>query len=178
MTLHIRAVPPPAQTRVRQLLLESLPQLLGDGIHALPSTGTLPADTLTVLDGRQQLWLISFSVEAADRAALDGLAAAQTVRGLLPWLTQAGFVPPSVNDCRLLILTHEIPAGAVEFCRRCGSDWRQLRFVEVSGELGLLADPVGTRHPQPAAEARPEPAELKRADSALSPEEEAFFQHL
>ncbi len=179
MTLHIRAVPPPAQGRVRQLLLESLPQLLGEGVHALPSTGILPADTLAVLDAGQQLWVISFNVDKPELAALDGLAAAQAVQNLLPWLSQAGFVPPSVNSCKLLILSHVVPVGATEFCQRCGGDWRQLRFLEVNGDLGLLADPLS-----PAAApagGRPQTAELKpldRGGAALSPEEEAFFQHL
>ena len=39
MSLHIRAVAPPAAGRLRQLLLESLPQILGGAAQALPSAG-------------------------------------------------------------------------------------------------------------------------------------------
>jgi len=76
--------------------------------------------------------------------------------------------------------------------RRAGVEWRQLRCLEVNGELGLLIEspePPALQPPrsQPATTAPqsaapgPKPSTLTpldRRDGNLSPEEEAFFQHL
>lgn len=187
MSLHIRAVAPPAQPRLRQLLLESLPQLLGSEARALPSTGHMPVDTLVAIDAYDRLWVLSFTSHDPGRALLDGLSALQQVRDLLPWLRQARLVGPEVEECSLLVLTPELPAGSAELCLRAGVDWRRLRFLEVNGELGLLVEPA-----EPLAlkmsETQPRPATLTplergrngggKAGGGLSPEEEAFFQHL
>jgi hypothetical protein len=179
MSLHIRAVPPPASGRLRQLLLESLPQLLGHDAQALPSTGQLPVDTLVAMDAYQRLWVVSFTSQDPGRALLDGLAALQHIRDLLPWLRQARLVGDDVAECSLLILTAELPPGAAELALRAGIEWRRLRFLEVNGELGLLIEP--TESPQSQSQPRPQPATLRPTDregAPLSPEEEAFFQHL
>ena len=180
MSLHIRAVPPPASGRLRQLLLESLPQLLGHEAQALPSTGQLPVDTLVAIDAYQRLWVVSFTSQDPGRALLDGLAALQHIRDLLPWLRQARLVGDEVAECSLLILTTELPAGAAELALRAGIEWRRLRFLEVNGELGLLIEPTEAASPQ--SQPRPQPGTLRpmtdREGAALSPEEEAFFQHL
>ncbi len=192
MSLHIRAVATPTSARLRQLLLESLPQLLGREARALAATGHLPLDTLIALDSYQRLWVLSFTSHDPGRALLDGIAALQQVRDLLPWLQQARLVSDEVTECSLLVLTPELPAGSQELARRAGVEWRQLRCLEVNGELGLLIESPDTPtlqqpHTQPAtAEAQPaapgrQPSTLtplSRRDGSLSPEEEAFFQHL
>lgn len=185
MSLHIRAVPPPAPGRLRQLLLESLPQLLGHEAQALPSTGQLPLDTLVAIDAYQRLWVISFSSQDPGHALLDGLAALQHIRDLLPWLRQARIAGDQVAECSLLVLTAELPAGAAELCLRAGIEWRRLRFLEVNGELGLLIEPTEVSPPQPLPQlhpqSRPQPGTLRATDregAPLSPEEESFFQHL
>ena len=185
MSLHIRAVAPPAQPRLRQLLLESLPQLLGSEARALPSTGHMPVDTLVAIDAYDRLWVLSFTSHDPGRALLDGLAALQQVRDLLPWLRQARLVGPEVEECSLLVLTPELPAGSAELCLRAGVDWRRLRFLEVNGELGLLVEPAEPL-PLKMSETAPKPATLTpidrngggKAGGGLSPDEEAFFQHL
>ena len=191
MSLHIRAVAPPTQARLRQLLLESLPQLLGSDARALPSTGHLPVDTVVAIDAYQRLWVMSFSSHDPGRALLDGIAALQQIRDLLPWLRQARLVGSEVSECSLLVLTSELPTGSVELARRAGVEWRRLRCLEVNGELGLLIEPPEaptlqpsrqpeTLNPEPVKQS-PQPATLTplgRRDSGLSPEEEAFFQHL
>lgn len=192
MSLHIRAVAPPTQARLRQLLLESLPQLLGSEARALPSTGHLPVDTVVALDAYQRLWVLSFNSHDPGRALLDGIAALQQVRDLLPLLRQARLVGAEATECSLLILTAELPAGSAELARRAGVEWRRLRCLEVNGELGLLIEPheaaaLQPPRPQPAAVnpqavvPAPQPATLtplNRRENGLSPEEEAFFQHL
>ena len=186
MSLHIRAVAPPAQGRLRQLLLESLAQLLGSEAHALPSTGHLPVDTLVAVDAYQRLWVLSFTSHDPGRALLDGLSALQQVRDLLPWLRQARLVGSEVEECSLLVLSPELPPGSAELCLRAGVDWRRLRFLEVNGELGLLVEPAEPL-PLRMSETQPRPATLTpvgreggsgKAGGGLSPEEEAFFQHL
>lgn len=185
MSLHIRAVAPPAQGRLRQLLLESLPQLLGSEAQALPSTGHLPVDTLVAVDTYQRLWVLSFTSHDPGRALLDGLSALQRIRDLLPWLRQARLVGADVEECSLLVLTPELPPGSAELCLRAGVDWRRLRFLEVNGELGLLVEP-GEPLVLKMSETQPRPATLTPIDrvnggskgAGLSPEEEAFFQHL
>jgi hypothetical protein len=192
MSLHIRAVVPPTQGALRQLLLESLPQLLGSEARALPSTGQLPVDTVVALDAYQRLWVLSFNSHDPGRALLDGIAALQQVRDLLPLLRQARLVGVEATECSLLVLTAELPAGSVELARRAGVEWRRLRCLEVNGELGLLIEPAETpalqpprtqpeaANPKPVGQA-PQPGTLtplSRRDSGLSPEEEAFFQHL
>jgi hypothetical protein len=192
MSLHIRAIAPPTQARLRQLLLESLPQLLGSEARALPSTGHLPVDTVIALDAYQRLWVLSFNSYDPGRALLDGIAALQQVRDLLPLLRQARLVGSETNECSLLVLTAELPTGSAELARRAGVEWRRLRCLEVNGELGLLIEPAETpalqpprtqaeaTNPQPVMQA-PQPATLtplNRRDNGLSPDEEAFFQHL
>lgn len=195
MSLHIRAVVPPTQARLRQLLLESLPQLLGSEARALPTTGHLPADTAIALDAYQRLWVLSYNSHDPGRALLDGIAALQQTRDLLPLLRQARLVGGETHECSLLVLTAELPAGSAELARRAGIEWRRLRCLEVNGELGLLIEPAEVpalqpARPQPTAVnsrpvARgPQPATLtplnppNRRDTGLSPEEDAFFQHL
>ena len=199
MSLHIRAAAPPAPARLRQLVSESLPQLLGQDAQALPSAGQMPIDTLVAIDAQQRLWVLSFSSEDPGRALLDGMAALQQIRDLLPWLRQVHAVGKEVIECSLLVLTTEIPAGAAELSLRAGLDWRRLRFIEVNGELGLWVEPNAPPAPKrqsqapspaqslPRAQDRaetpspPRPATLRPTDregTPLSPEEEAFFQHL
>ncbi|MFA7388183.1 MAG: hypothetical protein WCZ87_11055 [Thiohalobacteraceae bacterium] len=199
MSLHIRAAASPAPARLRQLVLESLPQLLGHDAQALPSAGQMPIDTLVAIDAQQRLWVLSFSSEDPGRALLDGMAALQQIRDLLPWLRQVHAVGNDVLECSLLVLTTEVPAGAAELSLRAGLDWRRLRFIEVNGELGLWVEPSAPPAPkrqsqapsqaqsEPRAEDRsetpspPRPATLRPTDregAPLSPEEEAFFQHL
>lgn len=178
MSLHIRAVAPPTQGRLRQLLLESLPQLLGSEAQALPSTGHLPVDTLVAVDAYQRLWVVSFTTHDPGRALLDGMSALQQVRDLLPWMRQVRLVDGNVEECSLLVLSPELPAGTAELSLRAGIDWRRLRFLEVNGELGLLIEAGEAATPQ--LQPRPQPGTLtpQREGSGLSPEEEAFFQHL
>ncbi|MBI5460664.1 MAG: hypothetical protein HY941_00575 [Gammaproteobacteria bacterium] len=197
MSLHIRAVAPPTQARLRQLLLESLPQLLGSEARALPSAGHMPVDTLIALDAYQRLWVLSFNSHDPARALLDGMTALQQVRDLLPWLRQARLVGAELTECSLLVLTTDMPAGSAELAKRAGIEWRRLRCLEVNGELGLLIEPAETPALQPprqqptvtnpastpAAPAAPNPqpgtlTPLPRRDNRLTPEEEAFFQHL
>ena len=201
MSLHVRAAAPPAPARLRQLVLESLPQLLGHEAQALPSAGQMPIDTLAAIDAYQRLWVLSFSSEDPGRALLDGMAALQQIRDLLPWLRQVHAVGNDVLECSLLVLTSELPAGAAELSLRAGIDWRRLRFIEVNGELGLWVEPSAPPAPkrqsqspspaqaqaQPRAQSQaetpsqPRPATLRPTDregAPLSPEEEAFFQHL
>lgn len=180
MSLRIRTVAPPGTARLRQLILESLPNLIGNEAQALPSAGSLPADTLVAIDSAQRLWVVSFSAEDAGAALLGGLAARREMRALLPWLRQVGLISGMVTDCTLLILTPTLPAGAVELCRKGDLEWRQMRFLEVNGEIGILTEPCES---PPTTAARPQPAELKPLDrdtpaATLTPEEEAFFQHL
>lgn len=186
MSLHIRVVAPPAAGRLRQLLLDTLPQLLGSHAQALPSAGHMPADTLVAVDGYQRLWVLSFTTHEPGRALLDGARALQQTRDLLPWLKQARLLSPDVEECSLLVLSPELPEGSTELCLRAGIEWRRLRFLEINGELGLLIEPAEplslqmtpTQAPMPAA---PRPATVKplsRNGTGLSPEEEAFFQHL
>jgi hypothetical protein len=61
MSLHIRAVATPTPGRLHQLLLESLPQLLGHEARALPAAGHMPADTLIAQDSYQRLWLVKLN---------------------------------------------------------------------------------------------------------------------
>ena len=189
MSLHIRAVAPPAAGRLRQLLLDALPHLLGANTQALPSAGHLPVDTLVAVDAYQRLWVLSFTTHEPGRALLDGMQALQQVRSLLPWLKQARLVSPDVEECSLLVLSPDLPDGSTELCLRAGIDWRRLRFLEVNGELGLLIEPaeplalqlVQVQPQAPVPAATPRPASLKPLDRngpGLSPEEEAFFQHL
>lgn len=191
MSLHIRAAAPPTQGRLRQLLLESLPQLLGSEAQALPSTGHLPVDTLVAVDAYQRLWVVSFSTHDPGRVLLDGLAAQQQIRDLMPWMRQARLIGSNVEECSLLVLSPDLPAGTAELCLRASVDWRRLRFLEVNGELGLLIEPSETTVAQlqphtktPAqapAEIPPETGKLtpmRREVTKLSAEEEAFFQHL
>lgn len=181
MSLHIRTVAPPPAARLRQLLLESLPQLLGNETHALPAAGPLPVDTLVAVDAYQRLWVVSFTCHDPGRALLDGMRALQQVRELLPWLKQARLVSPEVEECSLQVLSAELPEGSAELCLRAGIDWRRLHFLEVNGELGLLiemAEPLAVQ----MAQTQPRPVTLKPLDrhngGGLSAEEESFFQHL
>lgn len=186
MSLHIRAVAPPAAGRLRQLLLEALPQLLGTQAQALPSAGHMPIDSLVAVDAYQRLWVLSFTTHEPGRALLDGMRALQQVRDLLPWLKQARLVSPEVEECSLLVLSPELPDGSTELCLRAGIDWRRLRFLEVNGELGLLIEPaeplsLQMSRTQTPGSAPPRPATLtplSRNGGGLNPEEEAFFQHL
>lgn len=191
MSLHIRAVAPPPLERLRQLLVEALPQLLGAEARALPAAGHMSTETLVALDSYQRLWVLSFTSHDPGRALLDGTAALQQVRELLPWLRQARLVPADVVECSLLVLTPELPAGSLEIARRAGVEWRQLRCLEVNGELGLLIEtpaapalqperaPLADISPQSATPVTATLTPLPRRDSnRLSPEEEAFFQHL
>jgi len=208
MSLHIRAAAPPTQGRLRQLILESLPQLLGNAAQALPSTGHLPVDTLVAVDAYQRLWVVSFTTHDAGRVLLDGLAAQQQVRDLMPWMRQVRLIGSNIEECSLLVLSPELPAGSLELCRRAGVDWRRLRFLEVNGELGLLIEPgeataaklqppIQTAAPAPAQAAPNAPSNgapntppntppnthgkltpMRRETTKLSAGEEAFFQHL
>lgn len=180
MSLRIRTVAPPGTPRLQQLILESLPSLIGSEAQALPSAGNLPANTLVAIDAGQRVWVVSFSADNAGAALLDGLAARRELRALLPWLRQVGLISGVITDCMLLVLTPTLPVGALELCRKGDLEWRQMRFLDVNGEIGMLTEPCES---MPTAAARPQPAELKPLDrdtpaAALTPEEEAFFQHL
>ncbi|MBZ0072919.1 MAG: hypothetical protein WCY26_11405 [Thiohalobacteraceae bacterium] len=180
MSLRIRTAAPPDATRLRQLILDSLPHLIGAEAQALPSAGGLPDDTLMAVGADHRLWVVSFSAIDAGAALLDGLAARREIRALLPWLRQAGLISNLATDCTLLILTPTLPTGAVELCRKGDLEWQQMRFLEVNGEIGILTEPCEF---PPATAARPQPAELKPLDReppkpTLTPEEEAFFQRL
>ena len=168
--MNIRRLKHLEPERLRELVAANVQQILGAkaSVKNAPSCGDacLLADTG---DGRNAL--LSFDLHDANQALLRGLIA-------LDRLDHSEDEVWETPD--LWILSPTPPAGKCLLSRLRGFTWRAFEVIRVDDRLGLLVE----EHSERGAAAPSRPATLHREEDAsrgtknLTPEEEAFFQHL
>ncbi len=168
--MNIRRLKHLEPERLQQLVAAHVQQILGPraSVKDAPPCGDacLLAD---MGDGRNAL--LSFDMHDANQALLRGLIA-------LDRLDHSQDETWETPD--LWILSPAPPAGKCLLSRLRGFTWRAFEVIQVDDRLGLLVE----EHSEEGTSAPSRPATLHREEGAdektegLTPEEDAFFQHL
>jgi hypothetical protein len=166
MPLAIRLATHVSPQRLRDLIMDNLDALVGEGARAWDDMPALDDCCLGVLDAQNELTLVSFDPADPTRALTNGLGRMDELGSDLAARLLSPYRPPA----RLLVLAPEPPPGASALARSGFVDWATFRVLNVNGEFGLLLE-SGARERQPAS---PRPGE--DAEAALTGEERRFFQ--
>jgi len=185
MTLRVTPSAPPQARILRELVLESLDQVLESPWVIDPE---LPCDGGPILaaDASRNAVVISYDALDSATALLCGLStldALQTNRQWLARLYPDVFTGSSADEPRLVILGPAPPPAAARLsASNARIDFFRLRTLHINGEPGLLIEPCELQQPVAPREHEvfePPPSRPPiPSDIPLSKEEEAFFQSL
>ena len=168
--MNIRRLKHLEPERLQELVAANVQQILGAkaSVKDAPSCG----DACLLADaGNGHNALLSFDMHDANQALLRGLIA-------LDRLAHSEHETWETPD--LWILSPTPPAGKCLLSRLRGFTWRAFEVIQVDDRLGLLVE----EHSEQGTTAPSRPATLHREEDAgkgtegLTPEEDAFFQHL
>jgi hypothetical protein len=191
MSSRIRAIPETSVHDLRQLVVDSIDQIVA-APQLLDAELPWEGGPLLVIDARQQPVLISFDVRDACRALFNGLAALDAFESshallvrLLPELTD----PSITGTPRLVVLVTEAPP-ALTFLARMMPQLEVLTFrvLEINHQTGLFIEPIVKREAEPphvdvieGPEAQPfEPQTIPfpERQAELTEQENAYFRYL
>lgn len=158
MPLSIRLATSVSPQRLRDLVVDNLAQLLGEGARPWDDMPSLHDGCLGAVDVRNELVLVSFDAEDASRALLSGLGCMEALSSDLA----ARLLSPYRKPGRLLVLAPTPPPGAGLFEGSGVLEWMTFRVLSVNGEFGLLLEPAAPRQralwaPPPPGPAEPAP---------------------
>ena len=174
MTLHIRSMTDITPERVRDLVLENLKALIGDGYMFVEDMPGNDERCVLVSDTHDELTLLGIDGMDSERAMLSGLARIDELGSQLARM----FEPEQRAPVRLLVLSPEPPPGLKLFENGCPVRWKRIQVLSVNGELGLLFEPVDD---QPVAETsviESAAAESAHREPAFTEEEAEHFSQL
>lgn len=191
MSIQPRAVPLTSGEILKELVIDSLPHLLGESCELITHNLPFEGNPLVALDAEQRPAVITFDHRDGGRALLTGLTAVEGLtanRAMLYRLYPALFRGNRHNsaifrieDIRLIVLAPTPPPGGTYL----EQTFRSLtvctfRILEVGGEIGLLIEPPQRPgdHTGPAGEYPGMPAQpvFRAGRVTLSAEEEHYFQ--
>ena len=170
MPLSIRLATNVSPQRLRDLVVENLTPLLGEGTRVWDDMPNLHDCCIGVLDARNDLVLISFDGDDASRALVNGLSSMEALGSDLA----ARLLSPYRKPSRLLVLTPVPPPGAGVLEASGFIDWATFRVLSVNGEFGLLLEASGSRQrplwtTAPPAPASPGSAQTPEVERTLEP---------
>jgi hypothetical protein len=172
MTLQIHTVAEIDSSDLRNLVVDNLGALLGEGarlVGNLPQIDDCCIATSNTYDGPM---LVSFDAVDPQRALLTGLARMDQFNSEVAPLFLQDYHPPT----GLLVLAPAAPPGLTLFSGSCPISWQHIQVLSVNGEFGLVITPVT----EETTAAKPTPIEHRPTivESALNPEEEQHFSQL
>jgi hypothetical protein len=168
MPLTIRPATGVSAQRLRDLILDNLDAILGDGARAWDDMPPVDECCLGAIDAQNDLILVSFDPTDATRALTTGLRCLDELTSELA----ARLLTPYRRPSRVLVLSPAPPPGSRALSRTGVVGWAGFRVLNVNGEFGLLLEPTAPSTGEPLS-ARETPAAAN-----LNPEEEKFFQTL
>ena len=173
MTLQIHAVTEIDSSELRELVVDNLGALLGDGARLVENMPYIDGCCLATSDAHEDgPLLLSFDASDPQQALLTGLSRMDQLGSEMAALFLQDYRPPA----GLLILAPGAPPGLTLFGGACPVSWRRIEVMSVNGELGMVVAPVND------AVATATPIPLQRhptiVESVLNPEEEQHFSQL
>jgi hypothetical protein len=172
MTLQIHAVAEIDSSDLRNLVVDNLGALLGDGARLVENLPQIDGCCLATSDSHDGPVLLSFDAVDPQRALLTGLARLDQLSSEMATMFLQDYQPPT----GLLVLAPEAPPGLTLFGGQCPISWRCIQVLSVNDELGMVISP--TVEEAAAAALIPLDRRPKIVESVLNPEEEQHFSQL
>ena len=172
MTLQIHAVADIDSSDLRNLVIDNLGALLGEGARLVENMPQIDGCCLATSDTHDGPVLLSFDAVDPQRALLSGLSWMDRLGSDMVTLFLQDYHPPT----GLLVLAPAAPPGLTLFSGPCPVSWRRIQVLSVNGEFGMVIDP----DVEETAAATPIHLEHRPAivESGLNPEEEQHFSQL
>ena len=176
MTLQIHPVTEIEASDLRNLVIDNLGSLLGEGARLVEAIPQLDGCCLATSDTQDGPVLLSFDAADPRRALLTGLARMDQLGSDMAALFLQEYQPPA----RLLVLAPAAPPGATLFGESCPVGWRRIQILSVNEELGMVIDPLVEEGVTGTGAVTPLPLERRPTivESVLNPEEEQHFSQL
>jgi hypothetical protein len=172
MTLQIHTVTEISSAELRNLMVDNLGALLGEGARLVDNMPQIDGCCVATSDRQERPVLLSFDAVDAQRALLTGLAWMDRLDSKMATLFLQDYHPPT----GLLVLAPAAPPGLTLFNGSCPVSWRQIQVLSVNGELGMVIAPA-VEKAVAAASIQPE-RRPTIVESVLNPEEERHFSQL
>ena len=172
MTLQIHTVEEIDSSDLRNLVVDNLDTLLGNGARLVENIPQIDGSCLATSDAHDGPVLLSFCAGDPERALLTGLSRMDQLGSETATLFLQDYVPPT----GLLVLAPAAPPGLALFSGACPVSWRSIQVLSVNDELGMVIGPV-IEETTAAASVQPE-RRPTIVESVLSPEEERHFSQL
>ena len=172
MTLQIHAVADIDSSDLRNLVIDNLGALLGEGARLVENMPQIDGCCLATSDTHDGPVLLSFDAVDPQQALLTGLARMDQLGSDTVTLFLHDYHPPTA----LLVLAPAAPPGLTLFNGSCPVSWRRIQVLSVNGEFGMVIAPAIEET------AAAVPIHLDRrptiVESELNPEEEQHFSQL
>jgi hypothetical protein len=171
MTLQIHAVAEIDSSDLRNLVVDNLGALLGEGARLVENMPQIDDCCIATSDTYDGPMLLSFDAVDPQRALLTGLARMDQLNSEMAPLFLQDYHPPT----GLLVLAPAAPPGLSLF-RSCPISWQHIQVLSVNGEFGMVITPADEK----TTAAEPIPLERRPTivESVLNPEEEQHFSQL
>ncbi|MGD8617996.1 MAG: hypothetical protein PVH54_02285 [Gammaproteobacteria bacterium] len=172
MTLQIHTVEEIDSSDLRNLVVDNLETLLGNGARLVENMPQIDGSCLATSDAHDGPVLLSFSAGDPQQALLTGLSRMDQLGSEIATLFLQDYRPP----IELLVLSREAPPGVTLFGGTCPVSWRRIEVLSVNGELGMVIAPVD----EEVVTAAPIPLGRHPTiiESVLNPEETQHFSQL
>jgi hypothetical protein len=189
MSMHLRTVSLTSDEILKELVSDSLPQILGASFEIISDNLPFEGNHVLALNSERQPTVVSYDARDGGRALLSGLAVIDGLtdnRAMLYRLYPALFRGTQQNgsifrveEMRLAVLSSKPPPGGayLEHAFRSLSIYT-FRILEIDGKIGLLIEnprlgESGTVNPFPRSSPK---TTFRVGGTALSAEEENHFR--
>jgi hypothetical protein len=171
MTLQIHTVAEIDSSDLRNLVVDNLGALLGEGARLVENMPQIDDCCIATSDAYEGPMLLSFDAVDPQRALLTGLARMDQLNSEMAPLFLQEYHPPT----GLLVLAPAAPPGLSLF-RSSSISWQHIQVLSVNGEFGMVITPIDKK----TTAAEPIPLERRPTivESELNPEEEQHFSQL
>jgi hypothetical protein len=136
MPIAIRLATNVSAQRLRDLVVENLEELLGEGSRPWDAMPPLDPRCVGAVDAQNNLTLVSFDPVDPKQALATGLRCMDELGSDLA----ARLVNPYRRPSHLLVLASEPPPGAGVLASSGLLSWATFRVLSVNGEFGLLVE--------------------------------------
>lgn len=191
MSIHLKSVSLTSDDILKELVTDSLSNLLGEGHELISDNLPLEGHHLLALDANRRPVLVAYDNRDGGRALLSGLAAIEGLGDnramlyrLFPSLfrgsrssTHDGSAIFRIEDLRLVVLAPKPPPGGA---------WLQqvfrnltvhtFRILEVDGNIGLLIETPPDAVAAPSTPDIPGTSAFRTGTIVMSPEEDSYFR--
>lgn len=187
MSIHLKTVTLTSDEILRELVTDSLSNLLGEGHEVISEKLPFDGHHILALNAERQPVLIAWDNRDGGRALLAGLAAIEGLgdnRAMLYRLYPALFRGNRdssaifrVEDMQLIVLAPKSPPGG-SYLRQAFRNLsvHTFRILEVDGKIGLLIETPRDDTGGTQTQARhPVKASFRAGQMTMTPEEDGYF---